>query len=113
MIDKKAGEEMPLDEIKIIAESERLAAKQRSEAVECAKQIRSGAVEKGLANYESALASAHSEAEMIIAEASKTDGVEFDDIAQQKKQQEDRLRASATAKMEQAVHIIMEGVVSD
>lgn len=113
MIDKKAGEKMPLDEIKAIAESEQLAAEQKSEAAVRAKQIRSDAVEKGQASYEAALAAAHSEADKIIADSVKPDGDEFTQIAGQQREQEDKLRAVAAAKMEQAVHIIVEGIVND
>ena len=113
MIVKKAGEKMPLDEIKTIAEAEQLAAAQRSEAAVRAKQIRSDALGKGQASYEAGLAAAHSKGEMIIADSVRTDGGDFGEIAQQQKQQEENLRAAAAAKMEQAVHIIVEGIVND
>lgn len=104
---------MPLNEIKTIAETEQLAAEQRSEAAACAKQIRSDAVEKGQIDYDAALIAANREAQKIIEDSARTDGGDFGEIAQQQKQQEEKLRTTAAAKMEQAVHIIVEGIVND
>ncbi len=109
---KKGGEEMALEGIKQVTETEALVRQRKAEALAQAKKTVADARRAGEEALASARAQAESQAKLFLQEAEKKASVHTEQVVEETKRSCEALRQSAEGRMKDAAALIVRRVVN-